>query len=91
MRCGPVNRQLVSAAVIAGIWLQGAALAQPTTAAVAAQRFTCENGGLIGGAPFGCQLLLRTTVAAFPAGPVFWHLRSFETLSDAERVRAPRM
>jgi len=87
---GPVNRQLMSAAVIAGIWLQGTALAQHTTAAVGAQRFACENDGLIGGAAFGCQLLVRTTVSAFPAGPVFWHLRSFQTLSDAERARAPQ-
>jgi len=81
---------VMSAALIAGIWLEGAALAQHTTAAVATQRFACENDGLIGGAAFGCQLLVRTTVAALPAGPVFWHLRGFETLADAERARAPQ-
>jgi len=85
-----VNRQPILAALIAGIALQGAALAQSTTAAGAVQRFACENDGLIGGAPFGCQLLVRTTVAAFPAGPLFWHLRSFETLAAAERARAPQ-
>ena len=87
---GPVNRQPILAALIAGIALQGAALPQSATAAGAVQRFACENDGLLGGAAFGCQLLVRTTIAAFPAGPLFWHLRSFDTLADAERARAPQ-
>ena len=89
---GQLNCQLILAAVTAGIALQGAALAQHqhTTPAGAVQRFACENDGLIGGAPFGCQLLVRSTVAAFSAGPLFWHLRSFETLAEAERARAPQ-
>jgi quercetin dioxygenase-like cupin family protein len=89
---GRVNRQPMLVAAIAGIVLQGAALAQHehTPAAGAVQRFACENDGLIGGAPFGCQLLVRSTVAAFPDGPVFWHLRSFDTLTEAERARAPQ-
>jgi quercetin dioxygenase-like cupin family protein len=33
---------------------------------------------------------VRSTVAAFPDGPLFWHLRSFETLAEAERARAPQ-
>ena len=50
----------------------------------------CENDGLIGGTPFGCQLLVRSAVAEFPDGPLFWHLRSFETLTEAEWARAPQ-
>ena len=85
-----LNRQPILAALIVGVALRGPAVAQHqhTTAAEAVQRFACENDGLIGGAPFGCQLLVRSTVAAFPDGPLFWHLRSFETLAEAERARA---
>ena len=87
-----MNRERILIALIAGIALQGAALAQHehTTPAGAVQRFACENDGLIGGAPFGCQLLVRSTVAAFPEGQLFWHLRSFQTLTEAERARAPQ-
>lgn len=84
------KRLLMLAALIAGIGPHGVAIAQRTTSAESAQRFECEPDGLIGGATFGCQLLVRTTVAAFPAGAVFWHLRSFATLADAERARAPQ-
>jgi len=89
---GSLNCQRILAALMTGIAWQGAALAQhrPTTAGEAVQRFACENDGLIGGAPFGCQLLVRSTVAAFPDGPLFWHLRSFDTLAEAEKARAPQ-
>ena len=84
------KRLLMLAALIAGIGPDGVAIAQRTTTADSAQRFVCEADGLIRGATFGCQLLVRTTVAAFPAGAVFWHLRSIATLADAERARAPQ-
>lgn len=89
---GLLNRQPILAALIAGIALQDVALAQHehTTPAGTVQRFACENDGLLGGMPFGCQLLVRTTVAAFPDGPLFWHLRSFDTLAEAEAARAPQ-
>ena len=89
---GLLNRQAILAALIGRIALQGIALAQHehTTPAGAVQRFACENDGLIGGTPFGCQLLVRSTVAAFPEGPLFWHLRSFDTLAEAEAARAPQ-
>jgi len=91
-RTRTLNRQPILAVLIAAIAMQGVALAQHehTTPAGAVQRFACENDGLIGGTPFGCQLLVRSTVAAFPDGQLFWHLRSFETLADAERARAPQ-
>ena len=85
-----MNRHPILIAVLAGIALQCAALAQSTMPAGDVQRFACENDGLLAGTPFGCQLLVRTTVASFPAGPIFWHLRSFDTLADAERARAPQ-
>ena len=89
---GPLNRQPILAALITSIVLQGTAVAQhqhtPPDGAV--QRFVCENDGLIGGTPFGCQLLVRSTVAAFPDGPLFWYLRSFDTLAEAEAARAPQ-
>ena len=88
----PLNRQAILAALIAGIAPHGAAFAQHqhATAAQAVQRFACENDGLIGEAPFGCQLLVRSTVATFPDGPLFWHLRRFDALVDAEQARAPQ-
>jgi quercetin dioxygenase-like cupin family protein len=89
---GLLNRQAIVAAVLAGIALQEIAFAQyeHTTPAGALQQFACENDGLLGGTPFGCQLLVRSTVAAFPDGPLFWHLRSFDTLAEAEAARAPQ-
>lgn len=89
---GPLRRWPILAAAIASLVLPGVALAQHahTPTAGAAPRFACENDGLIGGAPFGCQLLVRSTVAAFPEGPLFWHLRSFDTLAEAEGARAPQ-
>jgi hypothetical protein len=67
---GLLNRQVILAALIAGIALEGVAVAQHehTTPTGAVQRFACENDGLIRGTPFGCQLLVRSTVAEFPAG-----------------------
>jgi len=91
-RQGPLNRQAILAALVADIVLQGVVLAQhehPTPAG-SVQRFTCENDGLIGGTSFGCQLLVRSTVAEFPDGLLFWHLRSFDTLAAAEAARAPQ-
>jgi quercetin dioxygenase-like cupin family protein len=86
------NRQPLIAALILGVRLQGALLAQheQPTADKAVQRFACENDGLLGGASVGCQLLVRTTVAGFPERPLFWHLRRFDTLAEAERARAPQ-
>lgn len=87
-----LKRQAILAALIAGAALGGVVLAQHehTTPAGAVQRFACENDGLISGALFGCQLLVRSTVAAFPEGPLFWHLRRFQTLAEAERARTPQ-
>ena len=61
-----VDRHPILIAMIAGIALQGAALAQSTMPVGDVQRFACENDGLLAGTPFGCQLLVRTTVASFP-------------------------
>jgi quercetin dioxygenase-like cupin family protein len=87
---GSVNGQLILVALTLGCWLQGVPFAQSAQPPSDVARFACENDGLLGGARFGCQLLVRTTVAALPAGPLFWHLHSFETLLEAERARMPQ-
>jgi quercetin dioxygenase-like cupin family protein len=50
----------------------------------AAAPWACGDRDLAGGAPFGCQLLARPTVARFPAGPLFWHLAAFPSREAAQ-------
>lgn len=51
--------------------------------------FDCSDDGLTrpGSTGFGCQLLAKYEVSAFPDAPLFWHLTNFPTRDAAESAR----
>jgi quercetin dioxygenase-like cupin family protein len=63
---------------------------QPTPATHDHRAFTCAEGDLAAGHPFGCQLLARPEIAGLPADSVYWHVTTFPTFPEAQSAKAPR-